>query len=405
MDDYITIDWLFILNMLQMAASLRDWYFKLEPFTGARQAEGYFINEQKYTTKPAWFFDRMINAAPDEDLLAPEEFDKCVIDLSPSDSMGIDIDAKRHTFMRIVEFKMDNTPINIANSMNNTEFATVMPAPGSPQLTLNEFNTQPWQVQNLPPGFYPDHQAILEAMRGIDGTVLFEFTPRQTLRYTGSSILLLPVKGTIQYIVDHPAITCASVLGDVPANVSGLTQTNAAGVNATFVTSVNSTNLSVSFSKMWDYQDSLAAKLGFSAFDPDGLVRFYFDYPQIRNIPNTSDSANVVHMQNQEGAVFVAIYPGAEAPTCGNVYGAMSNVSVLCSEIFAPVEFDNVLLKSNVQGQPAFSSFELADVSSWLPVKPTGRLKTLSFALVDDLRRPYRTTSGPPYIRIELKSE
>ncbi|MGL6012078.1 MAG: hypothetical protein ACRC0J_11350 [Shewanella oncorhynchi] len=386
--------------------NVKDWYFNLKPFTGSRQAEGFFIDEQKYKSDPAWFFNRMINDLDEKDAIAAEQFDTCVIDVSPTDSSGFVIDSKSSLFVRCVEFKMDNSPINLADYMYNTSFATApVPATGTGTQTLDEFNHMPWTVRTIPTGFYPDQTAIVEAMNRLDPTVLFEFTARQTVRYTGSTVLLIPVKGTIPYLIDHDQLGCTSQFQLVPPNVSGLTQTRSTNVNATFPLDVNGEQLSVKYSKMWDYQDSLAAKLGFTSGDKQQLVRFYFDYPQIAGLPNNTSASTVDAMQSEEGAIFVAVYPGAEAPTCGNVYGAMSNVTIVCQEVYAPIEFENILQKINVQGQPAYSTFEIADTTSWLPIKQQGVLKHLTFNLLDDLRRPYKTTTGPPYIRIELKAE
>jgi hypothetical protein len=391
-----------------MAWNQRFCYFHPNAFE-ERHFEGFFIDEDKYRENPSWLLNKMCNTLTSDTQIAIEDWSVAVVDVSPLDSDGFVIPDDRTAAIRLERFKMDNTPVLISAELNNNAFYVVDTA-GDNQLTADELHASTLTEYIIPTGYYPDQSTIFDVMYKLCPDVKFAFTPRQTINYVGSKPLLMPILGSPKFWQSHSQIRTTSQFKTMPPNIKGLTQTNSTNVNATFTTEVNGKAIDIVYDGIPFYQDLLVAKLGFIGGDASTAtiwgegsgVRYYFDYPQQMALPNTSGDLTA-ELNGKKGSTFVVIYPDAEGGACGNVYGAMSNVTIFADDVFAPYGQQNALAKINVQGQPSYTTFEISDASEWVPLSAQQLYKKFRFRLVDDYQRPYRLCSGPPFIRLMLK--
>jgi hypothetical protein len=123
----------------------------------------------------------------------------------------------------------------------------------------------------------------------------------------------------------------------------------------------------------------------------------------MRVFPNTSDAATAeAFLSGGEMTVAIVIYPFCQANAFGNVYGSMANINIVSSDIDTQTPGSNVIAKVGVAQYSTFAQFQYQS-GKWFPLsKATGKNKYFTFKLVDDFNRPYRFTSGVPFIEVAI---
>lgn len=385
--------------------TFNDFYFNIAPGSGPRQIFGTFTSSSDL--QDSRVLQRLANKDTENTPLS--EYDSCHIDVDPKSVNGFklaDCRGNSRLMMKLVTFNAINCPINISQDLKNNLFWVHDSWDGSSAVqssTLFWRNT--FREYAIPTAYYPDQSSLTSAMTALNADVSFTFdAATQLLTYTGTKPIILPFSAdfTPEYYQSRGSVGVISS-SSVPQNISGPVIVGDPA-SAVYDSLVNGVPLPT-FYKDPDYVlDYLVTKLGFSSGNSD-KIRTYFGYPQRAAFPNTSDTATTAAiLANEQGAMGIVLYPLAKGTVAGNMYGSFNMCNVVCANVDAAIEDENILASVSVGSQPAYCAFKF-DAGFWMPLSnPCGLNKYFRFKLLDLYRRPYRFFVGPPTIQLEVEA-
>lgn len=387
--------------------SYRDWYFNVQPDTGDRLIEGFFLPRSGDPSET--LVNRLVNVA-----IASKPVDDsntCVIDVDPSSQDGFvatNIDGGNYRLMmKLVDFTAVNAPINVEAARQNDTFWVWEDWDGSASVqSTKALWAGTMKEYKLESAYYPDQQSLFDAMKDVTSdTVKFVFDSSELVTYTGDKPLILPFSANFspEYYKTRTAVDIVDSIGTVPANISGLVvdQPSEFVISA----SINGAAVPMKVQNPEYVLDYLAVKLGFTSTNVANKDKFrtYFGYPQISGFPNSANTADAItFLSGGEMTAVIVVYPLCKANTFGFMYGSMSNINIVSSDIDTATPAQNVLAKIGVAQYSTFSQFQF-ESGVWHPLsKATGKNKYFTFKLVDDYNKPYRFASGVPYIKVAV---
>jgi hypothetical protein len=242
----------------------RDWFFNLQPDSGDRHIQGFFIPAGDATTNVV---NRLINISATT--RATDDSSTLVIDASPDTQDGFvarNVTDGSRLMMKLVDFSATNAPMNIEPAKQNDKFwvwedwndSYVLPS----TQTLWAGNMQEY---TLPAAYYPDQQSLFDIMKEVtNGMATFVFNGAELVTYTGPKPIILPLSPNFSpaYYKAHNAVTVVDSVSIVPSNISGLYVTDNP---AEFVisSSINGVSPQMNVLPPLNVLDYLAYKLGF----------------------------------------------------------------------------------------------------------------------------------------------
>jgi hypothetical protein len=387
--------------------SYRDWYFNVKPDTGDRLIEGYFLPASGDAS--ANLVNRLVNVAVASKPV--DDISTCIIDVDPSSQDGFvatDIeDGNYRLMMKLVDFTAVNAPINIEEPKQNDRFWVWEDWDGSPALQSTELlwagNMKEYKI---PAAYYPDQQSLFDIMKDLTAdTVKFDFDSAELVTYTGDKPLILPLSANFSptYYKSRTSVDIVDSNSTVPSNISGLVVVEPS--EFVISSSINGAAVQMKVQNPEYVLDYLAVKLGFTSTNVVNKDKFrtYFGYPQISGFPNTASTTDAItFLSSGEMTIAIVIYPLCKANTFGFMYGSMSNINIVSSDIDTPTPAQNVIAKIGVAQYSTFAQFQF-ESGVWYPLsKATGKNKYFTFKLVDNYNRPYKFASGVPYIKVAV---
>jgi hypothetical protein len=385
----------------------REWFFNVRPDTGDRNIEGFFFPASGETSTN--LVNRLVNVAASSK--AVDDSSECVIDVDPNSQEGFvatDLEAGYRLMMKLVDFTAVNAPMNIEAAKQNDKFWVWEDWNGS----LAVPSTQSLWAGNMtehkiPDGYYPDQQSLFDAMKELtNDEVKFVFDSSELVTYTGNKPIVLPMSANFSpaYYKSRSSVAVVDSFSTVPSNVSGLIVVDQP-TEFVIASSINGAAIPMKVQNPEYALDYLAVKLGLTSTLVANKDKFktYFGYPQISGFPNTSSTSDAVDfLSGGEMTVAIVIYPLCKANTFGFMYGSMSNLTIVSSDIDTPTPAQNVVAKIGVAQYSTFSQFQ-HEHGEWYPLsKSTGINKYFTFRLVDDFNRPYKFATGVPYIKVAI---
>lgn len=323
--------------------------------------------------------------------------------------MATDIeDGNYRMMMKLVDFTAVNAPINIEPFKENDKFWIWEDWDGSPAIASSDVLWNGNLTEHkIPAAYYPDQQSLFDIMKEVtsDGAQ-FTLDSSELVTYTGSKPLILPLSVGLkpEYYKTRNLVDVVDSISVVPDNISGLS-VSSQPTDFVISSSVNGVNMPMNVLNAPFVLDYLAVKLGFTSTNivNKDKFRIYFGYPQPSGFPNTSSGVDAeAFLANGEMTIAIVVYPLCKANTFGFMYGSMSNINIVSSDIDTANSDQNVVAKIGVAQYSTFSQFQF-ESGDWLPLtKATGKNKYFTFKIVDDYNRRYVFASGVPFIRLAI---
>lgn len=390
--------------------SYRSWYFNVKPNTGDRLIEGYFLPPTEDTASN--LVNGLVNVAV---VSTPvDDSNVCVIDVDPTSQDGFvatDIDDGNYRMMmKLVDFTAVNAPLNIEPVKQNDTFWVWSDWDGSASILSTDALWNGTMAEyKIPSAYYPDQQSLFDVMKDLTtdaDVVQFAFDSSELVTYTGTKPLILPLSAKFSptYYKSRNVVDVVDSISTVPLNISGISVLDQP-TEFILTSSINGVAVPMKVQNPEYALDYLAVKLGFTRTNIVNKDKFrvYFGYPQIAGFPNSASGADAAtFLSGGEMTIAIVIYPLCKANRFGFMYGSMSNINIVSSDIDTATPAQNVVAKIGVAQYSTFSQFQFSS-GDWLPLsKATGRNKYFTFKLVDDYNRPYRFASGVPFIKVAI---
>jgi hypothetical protein len=317
-------------------------------------------------------------------------------------------------YLRCTEFSCCQTPMNISATRRNNRFWVMDDWAGGAitQLSWSNLWQKTWKECILDDAYYPDQTALTDAMILKDASLSFTWNKAtQVITYTGSKPLMLPITYDADpaFYTARAAIPVTQTFNSVPANATfDPVAPSAPSAYFSCIETVNGVAVPLLYRTPEYALDSLQVKLGFVGGSSNNLIQTYFAYAVK---PFTTTAATYMSDTNSvsfagDGSAFMIIYPGATAPSFGDVLGSMKRVTIMCDEVASVANNENILARYPIGSTVAYVLTNLSttvDTARFVPLVQAASLYTsFTFRLVDDYGRPYQLAVGNPSATFEI---